>query len=171
MLSFKSINLINNMLTGLGKPNITALSEENHNYEYEGISFSIADNTYRSRLAKLTPSKKGYFVVFWKKNDTNKNQAYSYDESPEKIIISVIDNELQGQFIFPKSILLKQEVLRTGNSKGKMAIRVYPSWVNELNQSAIKTQEWQREYFIDLSNEVDNNRLTKLYFSKLINLK
>lgn len=33
-----------------------------------------------------------------------------------------------------------------------MAFRVYPSWENNLNQTATKTQEWQVQYFIDLSS-------------------
>ncbi|WP_246484923.1 MepB family protein [Virgibacillus salarius] len=161
----KSIELIDSLLSCIGNYEITNVSEEKQNYNYEGVSFSVLDYNYRSRLAKLTPKKKGYFVVFWEKNTNNQNQAYSYYESPNKIIVTVIDNELKGQFIFPKSVLLKHGILSSEASKGKMAIRVYPAWENELNRSATKTQKWQINYFIDVSNGVDNERLTDLYFS------
>lgn len=45
-----------------------------------------------------------------------------------------------------------------------MALRVYPSWVTELNTNAAKTQTWQVEYFIDLSDAIDIDKLKKLYF-------
>lgn len=118
----------------------------------------------RSRLAKLTPKKKGYFVAFWEKDTKGINQAYSYENSPEKLIVSVIDNERRGQFIFPKKALLKYGILKSPKQKGKMALRVYPSWVTELNTNAAKTQTWQVEYFIDLSDAIDVDKLKKLYF-------
>ncbi|MFW7395241.1 MepB family protein, partial [Vagococcus fluvialis] len=57
------------------------------NEEYEGYTFNIGETAYRSRLAKLTPKKKGYFVAFWEKDDTNQNQAYSFKNSPDYLII------------------------------------------------------------------------------------
>lgn len=161
----KSIKLTNTLLSCMGGHEITSITEEKQNSEYKGFSFSVYEHTYRSRLAKLTAKKKGYFVAFWEKDINNRNQAYSYDESPNKIVISVIDNERKGQFIFPKSVLLQQGVLRSETSKGKMAMRVYPSWEQELNSSAEKSQKWQMKYFIDVSKAVDIARLTDLYFS------
>ncbi|WP_113754672.1 MepB family protein [Priestia endophytica] len=155
----KSIELTKELLSYLGNYEITNIFEENQNHEYEGVLFNIVDNSYRSRLAKLTPKKKGYFVVFWEKDTSNQNQAYRYSESPDKIIVSVIDNQLKGQFIFPKSILMKQKVLSSDDSKGKMAIRVYPSWEKDLNNYAKKTQKWQTDFFIDLSENIDMKKL------------
>ncbi|WP_413382691.1 MepB family protein [Alkalihalobacillus sp. 1P02AB] len=45
-----------------------------------------------------------------------------------------------------------------------MALRVYPSWITELNTNAARTQKWQVEYFIDLSNNFEVEKLKKLYF-------
>jgi Uncharacterized protein conserved in bacteria len=59
----------------------------------------------------MTPKKKGYFVVFWEKDNKNQNQPYEFAASPDKLIISVMDGHLQGQFIFPKSILFKKVYL------------------------------------------------------------
>ncbi|WP_229720029.1 MepB family protein [Oceanobacillus neutriphilus] len=133
--------------------------------EYEGTTFTINDTKYRSRLAKQTPKKDGYFVVFWEKDVNQRNEAYAYSESPDKIMISIIDKDLKGQFIFPKSLLLEKGILRTVDNKGKMAIRVYPSWEKSLNTSAKKTQAWQAPYFMNVSNKIDRGRLTELYFS------
>ncbi|WP_080873309.1 MepB family protein [Oceanobacillus timonensis] len=160
----KSINLMKELLSGTDDE-ITNILNEPQNMEYEGTTFHINDNNYRSRLAKRTLKKDGYFVVFWEKDVNHCNQAYAYSESPNKIVISIIDKDLKGQFIFPKSLLLEKGILRTAGNKGKMAIRVYPSWENSLNNAAKKTQAWQAPYFINVSNEIDIRRLTELYFS------
>ena len=55
------------------------------------------------------------------------NQAFSYDAAPDLLIITCIDDNKLGQFIFPKDIL-KEKILRTQNQKGKMAMRIYPIW-------------------------------------------
>ncbi|MCT1902314.1 MepB family protein [Oceanobacillus sojae] len=160
----KSINFIKELLSDTDYES-TSILKELQNMEYEGTTFNINDIKYRSRLAKQTPKKDGYFVVFWEKDINQRNQAYAYSESPDKIMISVIDKNLKGQFIFPKSLLLEKGILRTVDNKGKMAIRVYPSWERLLNNSAKKTQAWQTLYFIDVSNEIDMRRLKELYFS------
>ncbi|WP_339179399.1 MepB family protein [Oceanobacillus sp. FSL W7-1293] len=160
----KSINLTKSLLSGTDY-DITNIVKEPQNMEYEGTTFTIHENMYRSRLAKRTLKKKGYFVVFWEKDVNHCNQPYAYSESPDKIMISIIDKDLKGQFIFPKSLLLEKRILRTINNKGKMAIRVYPSWEKPLNNAAKKTQAWQAPYFINVSNEIDWRRLRELYFS------
>lgn len=98
------------------------------------------------------------------KNDLNKNQPYPYVESPDKIIISIIDNKHIGQFIFPKEILLEKNILSSSNTKGKMGIRVYPTWEKDLNNSATKTQKWQSKYFLNLTEDIDVAKIRERYF-------
>ena len=43
-----------------------------------------------------------------------------------------------------------------------MAMRIYPSWEYNLNQTAFKTQKWQLNYFIDLTGNVDKVLLNNL---------
>ncbi|MBD8005068.1 MepB family protein [Bacillus norwichensis] len=160
----KSEGLFRDIMNEVGSIDSFVLKREAQNSEYEGLLLIINKHVYRSRLAKLTPKKKGYFVAFWEKDTKGINQAYSYENSPEKLIVSVIDNERRGQFIFPKKALLKYGILKSPKQKGKMALRVYPSWVTELNTNAAKTQTWQVEYFIDLSDAIDVDKLKKLYF-------
>ncbi|MFC6463407.1 MepB family protein [Marinilactibacillus sp. GCM10026970] len=160
----KSITLTKQLLLKIGLEEMTAIKLETQNIEYEGTCFNLNQRTYRSRLAKLTSKKAGYFVVFWEKDADNKNQPYSFHGNPDKVIVSILDNGKIGQFIFPKAVLYKQGILRSETSKGKMAIRVYPTWEKELNPSATKTQKWQSTYFIDLSEKTDIKRLSELYF-------
>ncbi|MEB7066039.1 MepB family protein [Mammaliicoccus sciuri] len=125
---------------------------EKLNIKYEACSFQIQDITYRSRRAKKTANKKGYFVVFWVKDHNNQNRPYTYSETPEKLIIAILDNNKKRLFIFPKDILLKQKIISNHDVNGKMAMRFYPPWENHLNKTASQTQNWQKEFFIDLSN-------------------
>lgn len=140
------------------------LKRENQNSDYEGFLLQINNHVYRTRLAKLTPKKKGYFVAVWEKDPTGTNQAYNYEESPEKLIVSIINGEKRGQFIFPKDVLLTYGVLKNSKQKGKMALRVYPSWITDLNETAKKTQAWQVLYFIDLSDRYEIEKLKEMYF-------
>lgn len=137
---------------------------EEQNKAYEGVTFSIGKQTFRSRKAKITPKKLGYFVVFWEKDDQNKNQPYDVLTAPEKLVITVFDQEKIGQFIFPKEILLKKRILSHGEINGKMALRVYPTWIEGLNKVATATQKWQSPFFIDLTDECDAEKLKMLYF-------
>lgn len=161
----KTLTLIADTLSAFDKVSIKKVHEESQNSEYEGVILAINGHSYRSRLAKLTPKKVGYFVAFWEKNATNQNQAFDMANSPDKLIISIMDGDLKGQFVFPKSILVKQGILGNVHAKGKMAMRVYPAWLDQLNPTASKTQKWQGEYFIDLSSEVDHNKINQLYFA------
>lgn len=159
----QSVKLIKEVVAAIGNHEMDDLIQEEQNSEYEGVRFNLLNQTYRSRLAKSTPKKQGYFVVFWDKDDKDKNQPFSYLSSPDRVIVTVMDNEKVGQFIFPKTVLHKQGILSSEISKGKMAIRVYPSWISNLNPSAAKTQKWQVEYFVDLSHKMDLDKLTYLY--------
>lgn len=149
---YKSLKLLEQIL---GSSPMEGIREEKQNKDYEGFSFKINNQSFRSRLAKKTPKKKGYFVAFWEKNADNKNQAYPYVKFLDKLIIVIIDGKNRGLFVFPRSILRDKKILKTENQKGKMAIRVYPTWELNLNDRAKKTQKWQKEYFID-SSTLDN---------------
>ncbi|EOJ95148.1 putative cytosolic protein [Enterococcus faecalis CBRD01] len=67
------------------------------------------------------------------------------------LAIVIADQEKQGLFLLPKECLIQQKILKTHQQKGKMAARFYPSWCQNLNQTAKKTQKWQLTYFTDLS--------------------
>lgn len=163
MSKLKSADLFQMVLNAIENNEAFRLIKEEQNADYEGSILQMNNCVYRTRLAKLTPKKKGYFVAFWEKDLDGKNQAYRFEEAPEKLIVSVIDGKKCGQFIFPKNILLTYGILKSAKQKGKMAMRVYPSWVSDLNETAKKTQAWQIIYFIDLSNEFDAEKVNKLY--------
>lgn len=142
-----------------------SVQEEKQNSKYGAGTFQLSSKTVRFRVANITPTKEGQFVAFWEKDENDKNQPYSYEEAPDLLVITTFKSENEfGQFIFPKEILLKQNILRSTSTKGKMAIRVYPSWDSPSNKQAIKTQKWQSPYFVDMCNP------NKLPLEKIIEL-
>ena len=167
MMTNKSLTLLASYLETYQLPPIKEVQHEDQNAEYEGMSFQLQQHSFRSRLAKKTPTKKGYFVVFWEKDESNTNQAFSYQNSPGSLLVFVIDGELEGVFTFPKEVLRQQGILQTDSQKGKMGMRVYPSWVTDLNPSAKKTQNWQTLYFTETTSDWSHSPL----YEVLLNTK
>ncbi|WP_439479562.1 MepB family protein [Chryseobacterium aquaticum] len=62
-------------------------------------------------------------------------------------------DEKSGFFLFPKNILSHRHILTTLSKEGKRGFRVYPDWDFPENKQAKKTQDWQKEFFIDFSDE------------------
>ncbi|HGH7177726.1 TPA: MepB family protein [Bacillus wiedmannii] len=159
---------IQNLNNIVYKPNnlmITNLKEEKQNAEYAGWLFHLNKKTIRFRVSKITPNKIGQFVSFWEKDDNMQNQAFSYNAAPDLLVITCIDDNKLGQFIFPNEILLKEKILKTQCQKGKMAMRVYPIWDTPVSNQAKKSQIWQLQYFVDLSdpNNLPIDKLLTLY--------
>ncbi|MCJ7968080.1 MepB family protein [Lactococcus lactis] len=140
----KSINILKDSFG-----NFEILNYEEQNSEYEGMVIQLASNNkiVRSRLAKKTPKKDGYFVAFWEKDNLNINQPFSDLDTPEALVILIDDEGKQGIFFIPKEVAVKNRILSNENQKGKMAMRFYPSWCKNLNSTAQKTQSWQLNYF------------------------
>lgn len=140
------------------------LEFEEWNQEYEAFNFEFNGITFKSRLAKKTPKKVGYFVAFWRKNKINKNRPFNFSESKEKLIINILDGSKKGQFVFPKNLLVEKGIISSEKCNGKMALRVYPKWEHDLNKSAVKTQNWQVPYFLDFTKGFDEEKIKHLYF-------
>lgn len=123
------------------------------NKQYEAIEIESSNGIFVSRLAQKTPNKKGFFFAIWKKDENNKNKPYEVKDIHNALIVNIVDVHRLGQFIFPKEVLLDKGILKSDISKGKMALRVYAPWETELNKTAIKTQQWQRDYFREIEHE------------------
>ncbi|WP_142308993.1 MepB family protein [Bacillus nitratireducens] len=161
-------NIVKKLDKMIYKPNnlfITNQKEEKQNSEYAGGIFQLNNRSIRFRVSKITPNKIGQFVSFWEKDASMRNQAFSYDSAPNLLVITCIADNKLGQFIFPKEILLKEKILKTQNQKGKMAMRVYPIWDKPVSNQAKKSQQWQLQYFVDLSDSknVAIHKLLNLY--------
>lgn len=131
------------------------IRHEDQNNEYQGMVIQTAKDgrIIRTRLAKKTAKKAGYFAAFWEKNNENNNVAYDKKDATDFLCIAVMDIHLQGLFVFPKQVLVEKGIMSSAGAKGKMAVRFYPGWCQNLNNTARKTQDWQLAFFKDYPTE------------------
>lgn len=137
---------------------ISSIKQEAQNAEYAAGLFTLSSQstikTARFRVARQTPTKVGQFVTFWEKNSKGINQPFQYDSSPDLLVVTTFkDNHIFGQFVFPKKVLLRHHILQSHAMKGKMGMRIYPSWDKPKNNTALKTQDWQLDYFFMVSDK------------------
>ena len=87
------------------------LINEKWNKDYESILIKPKDDQEykRCRLAKKTPKKEGYFTVFWKKGQDNKNIPYTDKDLGNELVIVVIDDRHCGIFIIPKEVAISKK--------------------------------------------------------------
>ena len=81
------------------------LINEKWNEDYESILIKPKDDQEykRCRLAKKTPKKEGYFTVFWKKDQDNKNILYTdRDLGDELWLLSSSTTVIAVYLSFPK---------------------------------------------------------------------
>ncbi|MBM7601013.1 hypothetical protein JOC34_003434 [Virgibacillus halotolerans] len=163
---YAALNYVNKMIYEPNDLTVKSVKEEKQNSKYGAGIFRLSSRTVRFRVANITPTKVGRFVAFWEKDENNKNQAFTYEEAPDLLVITTFKNDSEfGQFIFPKEILFKQNILSSTSTKGKMAIRVYSSWDKPTSKQAMKTQKWQLPYFVDMSDpsELPIDKIIELY--------
>lgn len=146
------------------KPNgyiIRNLKAEHESQEYGAAEFTLDNLRIKFRAAKITPTKIGQFVTFWKRPGKGPISPYSDKDPFDLLIVSVRSENHFGQFIFPKRVLCEKGIVSTEEKEGKRAMRVYPAWDAADNPQAKRTQKWQLEWFIE-NQHVDHSRLEKL---------
>jgi hypothetical protein len=142
---------------------ITLPQPESESADYDAYTFHLNGKQICYRTAKITPTKTGQFVTLWKRNKNGTIEPFDFSDSIDFVIISVRKNDLFGQFIFPKSILLEKGIFSTNRKDGKRATRVYPPWNQTTSKQAQKTQQWQLEHFYKITPDLDYNKFKALF--------
>ena len=144
------------------------LIQEPESKEYGACTFTLNPSKIKFRAAKLTPTKTGLFVTLWKRNKAGITCPHEETDQIDYFVVSVRKNHQFGQFVFPKAELLKQHILASSQKAGKRGFRVYPPWEENLNKQALKTQQWQLNFFLKVSpdNTIDHDRCKLLYALK-----
>ncbi len=119
--------------------------------EYDASTLQLNGETIFYRKAKITPTKTGQFVTFWKRNQKKITEPFSDFDKFEFLIVAVINDENIGFFFFSQKVLIEKGILSSKIKEGKRGFRVYPPWDTVENKQSIKTKEWQAEYFLNLS--------------------
>lgn len=132
--------------------------------EYAAATFLLRGKKIIFRAAKITPTKIGQFVTIWKRNQAGITSPFESIDTFDFIIIVTRKENQVGQFIFPKSILLDKGIVSGNDRDGKRGIRIYPPWDKTESKQALKTQQWQLDFFINYSidTEIDHIRLRTL---------
>lgn len=162
----RQLAFINDIIYAPNNFAIVSFKEEAQNAEYAGCVFELSNGTtvksIRFRVAKITPTKIGQFVTFWEKDAHRVNQPYLIDTAPDLLVITAFSQDGRfGQFVFPKDILLKKNILKSQLTKGKMGMRIYSSWDRPVSKAAIHTQGWQLSYFFEI-NKVEPHPTQKI---------
>jgi hypothetical protein len=140
---------------------------EKESKSYSGCSYTLDNIKIISRTAKITLTKTGQFVTFWKRNSEGITEPYSEFDAFDFLVINVFKDGNLGQFVFPKSVLISKGILSTDKKEGKRGFRVYAPWDVVTSKQALKTQQWQCGYFLEipLNGVVNKSRVKELYSS------
>jgi len=139
---------------------------ETESREYDACHFNLNERHIKSRSAKITPKKVGQFVTFWKRNENRLIEPFTEFEEIDFYIMNLRTKSKFGQFVFPKSILIKKGMISTKKKEGKRAFRVYPRWDIATNKQAERTQKWQLDYFYEINDLIDFKKILELYQAK-----
>ncbi len=133
---------------------------------YSGHDLRLNSLFVKFRVGKSTPTKIGHFVTIYKRASSKSPiQPYDVNDPADLVVVCVQNGNKIGQFVFPKSTLAVHDVFSQSGKGGKRAIRVYAPWIKTTNSQAAQTQNWQKRYFLDLSNSSNINldQAKKLY--------
>jgi len=131
--------------------------------EYHACRFDLNGRKIICRSAKITPKKVGQFVTFWKRNGNGPIEPFNDSDLLDFYVVNLRAENQSGQFVFPKSILIKKGIISTEKKEGKRAFRVYPKWDLPKSKQAERSQKWQLDYFYEMNDSLDINRVLELY--------
>lgn len=142
---------------------ISDFQPEPESKEYDACRFILDGRKILCRNAKITPKKAGQFVTFWKRNGNGPIEPFNETDELDFYVVNVRTENEFGQFVFPKSVLIKKGIISTDSKEGKRAFRVYPSWDIAKNNQAKRNQNWQLNYFYEIGKMTDFEKVVGLY--------
>ncbi|WP_439182638.1 MepB family protein [Carboxylicivirga taeanensis] len=162
----KTLNEINREIYSKCSLKIADYRQELEGKEYGACQFKLNELNIFYRNAKITPKKTGQFVTFWKRNENGVIEPFTQKDEIDFFVVNTRKKEKYGQFVFPKSILIKKGIISTETKEGKRAFRVYPQWDIPMSKLAERTQKWQLNYFYEINNSTDLRKVNDLYSGK-----
>ncbi|MES2016204.1 MAG: MepB family protein [Pseudomonadota bacterium] len=121
---------------------------ETESADYGACRFALDGRALVFRIAKTTPTKPGQFFTLWKRASAGAPIApLAFDDEADFVVVA----SLAGLFIFDRAVLVARGVFSSAAAPGKRALRIYPPASMPLASQAIRTQQWQRPYFLALA--------------------
>lgn len=129
---------------------IQNLKLENESADYGAAEFEMNNRHIKFRAGKITPTKTGQFVTFWKRIGKGPIMPHDFEDPFDLFVVGVRAANHFGQFVFPKTVLSEKGLVSKREEGGKRAMRIYPPWDEADNLQAKKTQAWQLPYFFEI---------------------
>ena len=140
------------------------LEKEAESEEYGASVFEMNRRRIKFRVGKITPTKNGQFVTFWKRIGSGPILPHDLADPFDLLVVSVRSGEKLGQFVFPKAVLCERGIVSKEGHGGKLAMRLYPPWDIADSRQAKKTQEWQLVHFFQISLScISTTRIQELF--------
>ena len=105
-------------------------------------------------------------MTFWKRNGNGPIEPFNESDQIDFYTVNVRTENKFGQFVFPKSVLIKKDIISTEKKEGKRGFRVYPKWDIVKKKQAERTQKWQLNYFYEINSSTDLQKVNELYNGK-----
>lgn len=132
---------------------ILDIAQDSESKEYCALDIKLKNQNIKFRIAKVTPTKIGHFVTFWKRPEKEGPiMPYDISDSFDLLVVNVIKDGKLGYFAFPKDALEKHNIIASGKRSGKRAMRIYAPWDKADNPQAQRSQKWQVKYFTSISS-------------------
>lgn len=146
---------------------ITNITKDQECEEYLGYNFRVGRLNIKFRKAKITPKKTGQFVTLWKRNIEKQTVPFDVNDNFDFYIIATAQDDRFGIYLFPKTVLGEKQILTKEQKEGKRGFRIYPDWAKTTSVQAEKAKSWQTKYFLDLTNEEEQNisKFNRLFFT------
>lgn len=124
------------------------IQPEPESSDYAAHTLLLGDRPTIFRQAKTTPTKVGQFVTLWQRSAEGSIRPFDTHDGVELFVIQAGLGAGLGQFVFPLGVLARHGVVSTDGKGGKRAMRVYAPNVQVSSAQALRTQNWQCEYFV-----------------------
>lgn len=128
----------------LGEP--FTVTPETQNSDYESGVAHLRGASWHVRTARITPTKPGAFLAFWRRDDDGATAPFGPDDAGAGLLVFVEEEGRRGVFRFTAAHL-EALGITAGARPGKRGFRVYPSWCEGLNPQATRTQRAQAPAF------------------------
>lgn len=141
--------VVDRLLAGLGLV-ASSFAPEPTNADYGAATCEVGGLTVRLRSGRVTPTKAGLFVAHWRRADDGSTEPFDAKGSTDLLVVTAVESDQVGAFLFPRSTLLDQGVLSGAAAPGRRGFRLYPRWSLTTSAQARRTQRWQDEFFVTL---------------------
>jgi hypothetical protein len=130
----------------IARDNYKKITDDENNH-YFGKTIFLEKKILKIRTGKKTPTYKGHFIAFYKKEE-NKISSYEKNDFDFLILLTQSENEKQGIYIFPNAFLEHIKILKTKNQKGKYGFRTKNIFEKETTKKEKQYEKYDIYFYI-----------------------